>query len=119
MSRFALIALICVLLTTVGTAGIDIEGLINMRGDANNDQSVNISDLIFLSEYLFSGGDEPPCMNQADVNDDGTVNVSDPIYLNNWLFSAGSPPPHPGPDNPYCEDDITSPNPGCLDYVCS
>lgn len=119
MSRPAL--LLSVLLATpivCTAAGPDFGDLINFRGDANNDQSINTTDIVYISNYLYSGGDEPPCMNQADVNDDGAVNNSDPVYLGNWLFSGGPPPPAPGPYNPYCDPDTTLPNPGCLNPSC-
>lgn len=120
MSRFSLFIFIfiCVLSPAVVPAIIDDGELMRNRGDANNDQSVNISDVLYLSNYLFNGGDAPPCMNQADVNDDGVVNGSDPIYLSNWLFSSGSPPPDPGPYNLYCDVDPTSPHLGCDEYIC-
>lgn len=100
-------------------AGIDPEDLINFRGDANNDQAVNNSDVIFLSNYIYNAGPTPPCENQADVNDDGQIDGADPVYLINWLFSGGPEPPAPGPYNPYCDADHTKPNLGCDDYYCS
>ena len=119
MSRVALFIFICVLSPPVLHAIIDDGDLIWKRGDANNDEAVSISDVIYINNYLFNGGDAPGCMNQADVNDDGSVSLSDSIYLSNWLFNSGSPPPYPGPDNPYCLDDTTTPNPGCSEYNCS
>lgn len=119
MYRVCLYLLIFTTLSAVSFAGIDPENLIDFRGDANNDKSVNNTDVIFISNYLYNGGPTPPCMNQADVNDDGAVNGSDPVYLSNWLFSDGPPPPAPGPYNPYCDADLTTPNPGCLEYECS
>ena len=118
MSRVGVFLFLLVLVPGVCTAIIDDPDLINMRGDANNDQSVNHSDIVFLSNYLYSGGNAPPCMNQADVNDSGSVSGSDVIYLGNWLYSGGPPPPAPGPYNPYCSSDTTTPNPGCKNYVC-
>ncbi len=103
--------------TWAGLPGDDF--LIGKRGDTNNDQDVDHSDIIFLSNFLFSNGDEPPCLNQADVNDDGDIDNSDVIYLSNWLYDSGAPaPPAPGPYNPNCDPDTTSPNPGCEDYQC-
>lgn len=120
MSRRALFLFAAVVTTTFCLAvGPDFEDLINFRGDVNNDQSINTTDIVYLANYLYSGGARPPCMNQADVNDDGSVNGSDPVYLGNWLFSGGPPPPYPGPYNPYCDPDTTRPNPGCLSPSCS
>ena len=82
------------------------------RGDVNNDQVVNMSDAIMLNNFLFNGGPEPPCLNQADANDDGKVNVSDSSYIMNWLFKGGPAPPAPGPYNHICTFD-QPPYPGC------
>ena len=94
--------------------------IIGKRGDTNNDQAVDHSDIIYLANFLFSNGPQPPCMNQADVNDDSDLDNSDVMYLSNWLYQSGSPPPPaPGPDNPDCDPDLTTPNPGCDDYQCT
>lgn len=70
-----------------------------IRGDANFDGKVDLSDSIFLNNYLFKGGSLPSCNDAADANDDGKVDISDGIYLNNYLFlGTGSAPPAPYPD---------------------
>lgn len=109
---------ICLLATPGLFAQSSYDDILGKRGDTNNDESVNMSDIIYLSNYLFSGGDAPPCMNQADANDDGAVNNADPAYLSNWLFGSGSPPPAPGPVNADCDPDPTGPFLGCLDPYC-
>lgn len=64
-----------------------------MRGDVNGDgNGPNIVDLTYLVEYLFGGGDEPPCDEEADVNADGATNIVDLTYLVGYLFGNGSPP---------------------------
>lgn len=68
-------------------------------GDCNGDGAVNVSDPVFLQNYLFVPGSpvpEPLC--RGDVNDDGAINVSDIVYLLNYLFLPGSPPPLDGCD---------------------
>ena len=60
------------------------------RGDANDDGRIDMSDAIFTLNYLFLGGEAPPCLDAADSNDDGIVDISDPIYILNFLF-LGSP----------------------------
>ena len=93
MSRIALFALMCVALTAVCIAGIVEDPGVLWRGDANDSGSINTSDVVFLSNYLYSGGPPPPCWDQTDCNDDGSINGSDPVYLSNWLFNGGSAPP--------------------------
>lgn len=68
------------------------------RGDANADGGLNITDGIFVLNYLFLGGTAPPCLEAADANDDGGLNITDGIFTLNYLFLGGSAPPAPGPD---------------------
>ena len=66
-----------------------------IRGDVDHDgEPVNISDLIYLINYVFIGGPEPPCFEEADVNADcsETIDISDVIYLINYIFLDGPAP---------------------------
>lgn len=98
-----------------------------VRGDANADGRVDVTDVIFLLDYLFRGGREPTCLDAADVDDSAEpshprppLNLGDPVYLLRWLFLGGSPPPPPsprafgpqtcGPDRQF-RDDL-----GCEEY---
>lgn len=62
-------------------------------GDANGNGVVNISDPIFLNNYLFLGGPPPTCLAACDANSDGRVDVSDPVFMLNVLFGGQQPPP--------------------------
>jgi hypothetical protein len=103
--------------TVFGQVSIDPDLYIRARGDANNSHSINITDVNYISNWLFSGGPQPPCKNQADVNNDGTITLTDAIYLSNWLFNGGSQPPAPGPYNTVCVGDDL-PAPGCTTDPC-
>ncbi len=99
MSRIVLFALMCVALTSICNALIvDDDPGVLMRGDANDSGSINLTDVIYLNNYLFAGGPAPPCMDQADADDSGYINVTDPVYLSRWLFNGGSAPPGPNGD---------------------
>lgn len=65
-----------------------------IRGDVNYDTAgPNIQDLTFLVAYLFGGGEEPPCMDEADVNGDTNgPNIQDLTHLVAYLFGGGAPP---------------------------
>jgi hypothetical protein len=63
-----------------------------LRGDADGDGQISISDVIYLVNYLFIGGPEPMPFEAGDATGDGEVNISDVIYLVNYLFSGGPPP---------------------------
>ncbi len=69
-----------------------------IRGDANDDGGVDISDAIALLKYLYLGSDEPPCHSAADGNDDGALDVSDAIFVLSHLFLGQAEPPPPFPE---------------------
>jgi len=62
------------------------------RGDCNADGRKNVSDVLYLVNYLFKYGYQPNPMEIGDVNCDTMVNVNDVIYLINYLFKGGPPP---------------------------
>ncbi len=65
-----------------------------IRGNVNygGDDAIDISDLIYLVDYMFSGGSEPQCFEEADMNGDGGIDISDLIYLVDYMFSGGALP---------------------------
>ncbi len=83
------------------------------RGDVNNDGSVDLSDLIVMSDYInFSRSIS--CLDAADVNDDGAIDLSDFIYLSAWYSRGGAEPPAPGPN--IAGEDPTQDTLGCKKY---
>jgi hypothetical protein len=67
-----------------------------LRGDANGDTVVDISDPVAALGFLFTGSTRPPCLDSSDANDDGRVDIADPIYLLSFLFQGGPHPRSPG-----------------------
>ena len=67
-------------------------------GDANADETVNVTDAVYLISYIFAGGLPPDPLAAGDVNCDETVNISDVVYLMDWIF--GFPFPGPPPCDP-------------------
>jgi hypothetical protein len=61
-------------------------------GDCNGDGVVNVSDVVYLINYLFIDGPVPVPWKSGDCNGDGNVNVTDVVYLINYLFIDGPPP---------------------------
>jgi Peptidase family M1 domain/Peptidase M1 N-terminal domain/Putative Ig domain/Dockerin type I domain len=62
-------------------------------GDANNDGLVNVSDAVWIINYVFVGGDPPqPIMEIGDANCDGDVDVSDSVWIINYVFLGGAYP---------------------------
>jgi hypothetical protein len=63
------------------------------RGDANKDGKLNVTDVIYLINFLFRGGPKPiEFADQGDVNCDNLVNITDVIYIINYLFKGGPAP---------------------------
>ena len=83
------------------------------RGDANVDANVDISDPVFVLEFLFVGGQATSCNDAANANDDGSVDLSDAVFVLAFLFQGGPPPPAPFGE---CGVDPTSDVLGCDSY---
>jgi len=61
-------------------------------GDANANGTVNLSDIIYLVNYVFKGS-IPPCPEKAgDANKNNAVNLADIIFLVNHVFKGGPAP---------------------------
>ncbi len=63
-----------------------------IRGDANGDGLIDLTDAICLLNYLFKGDSPPVPLAAGDANCDGTVDLADVVYLLNYLFKGGPPP---------------------------
>jgi FG-GAP repeat/Dockerin type I domain len=61
-------------------------------GDANTDLTVNVSDAVWIINYVFVGGDPPDPLDSGDANCDGTSNVSDAVWIINYVFVGGNEP---------------------------
>ena len=75
----------------------DLQKGIFIRGDANRDNKVDISDAVFILKYLFEADASLSREDSADANDNGAVNIADSIFILMYLFAGGDPPPPPGP----------------------
>jgi len=69
-----------------------------LRGEANGDGTVDLSDAISVLSFLFLGGEAPACLDAADVDDDGQVDLTDPIAILGHLFLGNGPLPAPSAD---------------------
>ena len=76
-----------------------------LRGDADGDLYLDLSDVINNLVYMTGACPEcpdPTCEKALDVNDNGLIDLADGIQLVNYLYTFGPPPaapfPNPGPD---------------------
>lgn len=74
---------------TQGT--VTVSGVV--RGDVNGDGTIDISDLVYLVDYMFTGGPAPVSEMAGDVDGSGQLDISDLVYLVDYLFTGGPPPP--------------------------
>jgi hypothetical protein len=61
-------------------------------GDANGDAAVNVSDAVFIINFIFVEGAAPFPYMSGNANCDANVNVSDAVYIINYVFVGGSAP---------------------------
>ncbi len=88
-----------------------------IRGDADQSLELDLTDAIYILQFLFEGTADERCLDAMDVADDGTVDLADPIYFLSWLFTGGEAPPDPFPDcglDPAPRDEHLS----CLEFAC-
>ncbi|MCZ6794095.1 MAG: hypothetical protein O7J95_10845, partial [Planctomycetota bacterium] len=73
-----------------------------VRGDADSNGSINLTDGIVVLNFLFLGAAAPACLDAADTDDDGGArpSLTDAVIIFSWLFSGGPPPRDPSPDAP-------------------
>ncbi len=69
------------------------ESCCDVPGDANNDGGTNVSDAVYIINYVFTGGAMPTCHEKGDANCDAEINVSDAVWIINYVFVAGAQPP--------------------------
>ena len=72
-------------------------------GDADGSGSINISDAVYLIQYIFAEGPPPDPLAAADSDCSGGINMSDVVYLIQYIFAEGPTPCDPNGDGtPDC-----------------
>jgi len=52
----------------------------------------DIADLVYLVDYMFTGGPAPPDISAANMDGFGTVDIADLVHLVDFMFTGGPPP---------------------------
>jgi hypothetical protein len=82
-----------------------------IRGDADSNGAVNVTDAVFLLQFLFQGGPTPGCLDAADSDDvNEKVDLTDGVNILNFLFRGFGAIPAPYPS---CGLDPTADAIGC------
>jgi hypothetical protein len=76
------------------SAGDDFTYCGHTSGDLDLDGEIDISDLVMMIEYMFSGGDAPEILLTADIDGNGEVDISDLVAFVDYMFNNGVPPVH-------------------------
>ncbi len=63
-----------------------------LRGDANSDNILDMSDILFILNYLYKDGLTPASAEATDVNYDNRINVLDAEYLIHYFYKQGPSP---------------------------
>ncbi len=89
------VVLFAVLVLLVGSLQLNAAEF--LRGDANCDGEVDISDAVFMLMFQFvSPQVETTCQKTLDANDDGGIDIADPVTALSYLFAGGTiPEPFP------------------------
>lgn len=98
------------------TAPVDVF----LRGNCNNDGSINIADAVFTLSFLFPAGGTPApvpaCFDACDGNDDGQINIADAVFALSVLFPQAGQSPMFMPPTGACGQDPTSDMLDCANY---
>ena len=91
------------------------------RGDADQNDALELTDAIQILGYLFLGSvtKVPQCEDAADADDNGSIELTDAIRVLGYLFLGTGTIPAPGPTENACgPDPVTDPaDPlGCNSY---
>ena len=61
-------------------------------GDADASGEADIDDVVYLINFIFSGGPEPEPYESGDADCSVGVDIDDVVYLINYIFSGGNAP---------------------------
>ncbi len=87
-----------------------VQGPLFHRGDPNDDGFMQLSDAIYVLNFLFLGGPPPTCADSGDADDNGRLELTDGVFILSFLFSGGDAPPDPGlPEPDSCGVDPAEP----------
>lgn len=90
-----LLRVLTVSLTVTFALSPALSAALFLRGDADANGDVDITDPLYSLAYQFFGGLEPPCLDALDDDDNGQINIGDPVRNLHHQF-LGLEMPAPG-----------------------
>jgi hypothetical protein len=61
-------------------------------GDADGSGSIDVDDVVYLVNYIFTGGPAPDPYYVGDANCSIDIDIDDVVYLIAYIFSGGNDP---------------------------
>ncbi|MCH2585006.1 MAG: thrombospondin type 3 repeat-containing protein [Planctomycetes bacterium] len=69
----------------------------------NGNTNPQLSDAVYLLNFLFTGGEMPQCQAACDTDGDNRIGLTDSVQVLQFLFLGGVPPVTWDGPNPVCE----------------
>ncbi len=88
--RMTLVLITALILTAV--ALLDQASLASPCGDINASAQIDISDAVYLIQYIFDNGAPPLDDAGGDLNCNGQTDITDAVYMINYIFASGPAP---------------------------
>ncbi len=65
-----------------------------IRGNVNGDENdtMDISDLVYFVDFMFKAGAAPICFDEADIDASGELDISDIVSFVDYMFNNGAEP---------------------------
>ncbi|MGM9686648.1 MAG: MBG domain-containing protein [Bacteroidaceae bacterium] len=61
-----------------------------LLGDADNDGTVDVADIVVVANYILTNGETPIAFSNADVDGDGIIDVADIVGIANIILNGGN-----------------------------
>ncbi|MBD3217650.1 MAG: hypothetical protein GF310_05185 [candidate division Zixibacteria bacterium] len=88
----------------IGAKDVNCTEITYMCCDVTGDEAVNVSDAVFITNYVFIGGTPPDPVEVGDCTCDDNCNISDAVAIINYVFIGGYEPCDPDNDGiPDCD----------------
>ncbi len=70
----------------------EVVGLIIACGDADASGQIDVTDAVFLVNYIFAGGPAPRDSAAGDYDCNSQTDITDAVHMINYIFADGPPP---------------------------
>lgn len=75
-----------------GADTMSFEIATHMCGDVNRDGEIDIDDVVYLIDYIFTSGPEPLPMDSGNIDCEGEIDIDDVVMEIAYIFAGGTAP---------------------------